>query len=247
MKNKHYYPILTYIHYVLPKQRYKFSYVKMQEYVEDFTRRSYTIPTLRKEMCYLRSADFIASKKRYTKTVPILTTNGKLFIAPALPKMKQEPWDGKWRVVVANVPTIERDLYQKLQKKMVDYNFCRALRGTYISPYPNLGVVHRYSTELGLRQFLMLFETLSVEQEARTIQRFWDTDELNKKYRNFISTARKFSKKKDCDEWPLKAKYLERTFIDIYSTDPNLPEELLGPNWSAPKAMRVFRKITKSY
>jgi len=247
MKKLHYYPILTYIHYVLPKDRYKFSYVKLQKYIKDFTGLNYKITTLRKEISILRSTGFLTTKNRYRKPVLTLTTDGKFFIAPALPKMKNEPWDKKWRVVIANVPTADREYYIKLQVKLFDLGFRKVFRGTFISPHPYLATVHRYATNLGIRQFLLMFDTDSLEQEARTIQRTWNLDKIDKKYREFIAKSKRKFTKNNCADWPLIAKILELEFIKIYKTDPHFPDELLPALWHGNSAYIEFKKISRSY
>ena len=246
-KNNLFRVILTYIEYILPKRRYKLSYEELSELTKKYLGRRYTIPTLRKEMSILKSRGLIAHKLRYGKKVPILSVDGKMLVAPALPKMKNEPWDNKWRVAVCNIPSDDKYSRKMLAAKLQELGFKKIFRATYISPHSRLGVLHRYTTELGVRQYIMLLETDTLDMEAHVALRAWQLDSINKQYCQFIALAKNALKKAKSDYWPLTAKRLEQKFIAIYACDPSFPDELLPCAWHAPTALTYFKKLTQSY
>ncbi len=247
MKNDLYRLLLTYVEYILPQRKYKLAYGELSDLTKQYLGKRYTIPTLRKEMSILRKNKLIISRKRYRKGIDILSVDGKMFIAPALPKMKTEPWDDKWRVAVCNIPSKDTFSQKKLTDKLLELGFKKIFRSTYLSPHKNLGVLHRYATELGIRQYILLFEAETLSMEAHAAERAWKLDRINKDYRKFISKAKDALKKTDGKYWPLSAKRLERKFISIYSQDPNFPDELLPCGWNAPRAHEYFKKIVSSY
>lgn len=247
IKNNLYRIILTYVEYILPKRRYKLSYEELSDLTKSFLGKRYTIPTLRKELSILRHTGLIASRMRYRKKVDVLSVDGKMFIAPALPKMKNEPWDGKWRVIVCNIPAGDKYSRKMLAEKLSRLGFKKIFRATYLSPHKHTGVLHRYATELGIRQYVLLFEAETLGMEAHAAQRAWKLDAINGQYRRFIASAKKSLKKTNDKYWPLTAKRIEQKFIAVYSQDPNFPDELLPSGWLAPRAHDYFKKIINSY
>jgi len=239
--------LLTYIGYILPTRRYKLSYEELSDLTKKYLGKRYTIPTLRKELSILRKKGLITGKKRYNKKVDILSVDGKMLIAPALPKMKTEPWDNKWRVIVCNIPAGDKYSRVSLFEKLSQLGYKKIFRATLICPHNNLSVLHRYTTELGIRQYVLLFEAENLGMEAHTASRAWKLDAINDQYRHFISAAKKALTQTNNKYWPLTAKKLEQNFIVIYVQDPNFPDELLPSGWLAPRAYDYFRKIVSSY
>ena len=94
--------LLIYINYCLHGF---FSYETLSA---DFSRVGikHELATLRKEMSLLKKDGLISLKPRYKKQVPVLTSKGKLEIKTHLAFKKYGEWDGKWRVVIFDLPQI---------------------------------------------------------------------------------------------------------------------------------------------
>jgi phenylacetic acid degradation operon negative regulatory protein len=236
--------ILIFIGYCLPELNYKFSYEKMQEIFIECYEATYSIKTLRKEISNLKRDKLLTTTKRYRKNILSLTREGRLKIIPHLPFKKYDPWDNKWRIIIFSIPETDRKYRLELQKKLHDLSFQKIHKGVYISPHPTLNSIHKFSTQLGIRQHLILFEASEIEQEKRTIQKIWQLDEINKEYKKFIKLIRKIKQK---EYWPLKAKELENNFYNIYARDPHLPPILLPTPWYGDRAYKIYRQIATSY
>ena len=249
MKNNSFQPtisekILLFIEYCLPLHKYRFSYETMRKILKDFFKTSYEITTLRKEFSLLKKAELISFSLRYRKKIPILTRHGKLKITPSLPYRKYGDWDGKWRMVLIDIPKKYISDRNKIRKILTDLSFKKIQKGAYISPHPFLPTIKRFSSELGIRQYLTIFETDTIDREKNVIQNIWDLNKINKKYKTFIRKTRINKNKRF---WALEAKTLEQKFYGIYQSDPHLPPEFLPKNWSGDKAYELYKKIVMSY
>jgi len=236
--------ILIFVGYCLPEINYKFSYEKMKEIFLEIYKIDYSIASLRKEFSILKKEGLIDHKTRYNRKIPHLTREGRLKIIPRLPYKKYDPWDKKWRIIIFSIPETDRKYRLQLQEKLRELSFQKVHKGVYISPHPLLNAIHRLTTELGIRQYLILLEADEIEQEKKTIQRIWQLDQINKDYKKFIKETRKI---RLAQFWPLKAKGFEQKFSQIYLQDPHLPKELLPSRWYGERAYKIYRQIAMSY
>lgn len=246
------YKILVFIEHCLPETKYKFSYEKMAQAFKEIYKIPHSIATLRKEFSNLKREGFIAHKARYKKPYPILTRKGKIKIASHLPYKKYGHWDGLWRLVILSIPEKERKYRLYFQKELKNLGFQKIQNSVYISPHPLFGTINRLSSELGIRQYLILIESEKIDREKISIQKIWNIWEINREYHEFIKEAqshfgRRRRPSRDKKFWPLKAKILEQKFYQIYQKDPHLPQELMPKDWLGNEAYGVYKEIVHSY
>jgi len=261
--------LLIYIHYILPKRKFKLSHKHIQTTLYKVDHKKYSLGTLHKELSILRSRGLLTHKLRYRKKVPILSLDGKLFITPILAYKSFGDWDGKWRVVIIKPPREERKYQLELTAKMIEIGFKKILRGAYITPHPFLSTVDRLSTYLGIRQYCLLLETDNLYKQNIIADQIWDLQKINKQYKQFIaltnnllkrltrhlrggrtdsseakevSVSREINTKRD-EICLFRAKILEKTFCDIYARDPHLPAQFLPKPWHAQTAYNLYRHL----
>lgn len=238
------YNLLIIIGFTLEKNHYLWDYRQVKQTLEKAAGLKYHLSTIRKEFSLLKRDCFIELKTRYRKPVPILTQKGKLAIKTRLPFKSFGAWDQKWRLVIFDVPEIERKYRWALRAKLYELNFGQIQKSAYLSPYPLLGTISRFAADLGIRQHLRMMEVAKIDGEKKLIEQAWDLEKVNANYQNFINHA--MTKPKD-KFWPLRAKKLEREFASLYETDPQLPKEFLPKNWAGKIAYKVFKEISNSY
>lgn len=235
---------MIYIGFVLPVKGFEFAYETIQQLLKANDKKHYHLSTLRKEYSNLKREGLIETKTRYRKSVPILTQKGKLTIKTRLPFKTYGIWDGKWRMVIFDIPETERKYRWALRDKLTQLGFGKIQKSAYISPYPLLGSINRFSSELGIRQYLRFIEISKIDDEKKLVEKTWDLEKINDNYRNFINKVLQI-KKDIC--WPFLAKKLEQEFVSIYETDPHLPEKFLPVNWIGKGAYKTFKEISNSY
>jgi len=232
--------LLTYIAYVLDG---KFSYDKVSL---DFAKLgiTYEANTLRKEFSLLKKEGLITFRLRYHKPHPILTTKGKLEIKTRLAFKKFGVWDGKWRVVLFDLPQDDRKYRLQLVDELTGIGFAPLSRGAYISPYALLNIIEKKANYWGVRQHLSLMTVEKIHEE-KNMADHWQIDKINQKYLNFIKTTQRIQR--HAKLWPLQAKILEQQFAEIFIVDPHLPTELLPKDWQGQEAYSIFKDISNSY
>lgn len=239
--------ILIYVSYLLPVEKYKLSYQKLSDCLDRVCRRHYSIGTLRKEMSLLKKSGLITNRLRYRKPVPILSLNGKLAISTTLAYKKYGPWDGKWRVVIFSVPEKEKSYRLSFQNEIEQLGFKKFGRNVYISPHAFLTSAKRIAAKYALDPYCTFIEAVKIENQSYAVEKIWHLDEINLRYKEFISCAKADLKKSHQMYWPFIAKQLEAEFALLYSDDPHLPDELLPKYWQGTDAYHTFKQIVKSY
>lgn len=237
---------MIYIGYVLPAQGFDFSYEIIQK-LSTNQNKKYKLSTLRKEYSVLKKDDYIEFKNRYRKPVPVLTQKGKLAIKTRLPFKSYGAWDQRWRMVIFDIPERERQYRWALRHKLNELGFGQIQKSSYISPYPLLGSINRFATDLGVRQNLRLFEIERIDDEKNLIEKVWHITQVNTRYQEFTKICQRKLKSPKSVYWPLKAKRLEQQFVEIYQSDPHLPEKFLPKNWAGKNAYKIFKEISNSY
>ena len=236
--------ILIFIGFCLSEIGYKFSYQKMADIFKKYYQTHHSITTLRKEFSNLKRAGLITFKTRYHRPIPILSRGGRLKITPHLPFKKFGHWDNKWRVVIFNIPEIDRLSRTILRQKLLELGFKKIQKGVYISPYPFFPTINRLATELGIRQYLTLIEAEKIDREKSAIAKIWNLNQINQEYQDFIREAQETKRH---PFWSLEAKILEQKFYEIYKKDPHLPKELLPSDWQGDEGYRIYKEIVMSY
>jgi len=238
------YKMLCFLGYCLAEARYILSYENLIETFELIFGTKYNITTLRKEFSNLKKEGLIEFKTRYRKPYPVLSQKGKLAIKTHLPFKRYGPWDGKWRLVIFDIPEVDRSYRWAMRHKLAELGFGQIQKSAYISPYPLLGTISRYASELGVRQYLRLLEVQKIDNENQLIDDVWHLKEINEDYKSFII---KTKREKHQTFWPLRAKILEQEFAEIYEKDPHLPEKFLPAGWRGKEAYDIFKAISNSY
>ena len=236
--------LLNYIGHCLEQAGYVLSYENLIETFELIFGTKYNITTLRKEFSNLKKEGLIEFKTRYRKPYPVLSQRGKLAIKTHLPFKRYGPWDGKWRLVIFDIPEVDRSYRWAMRHKLAELGFGQIQKSAYISPYPLLGTISRYASELGVRQHLRMIEVEKIDNENQLIEEVWHLKEINDNYKEFI---KKSKRNKHQTFWPLRAKILEQEFAEIYERDPHLPEKFLPAGWHGREAYGIFKAISNSY
>lgn len=236
--------LLSYIAYYVPDLKYTFSYESAMDIFEHIYGRKYSIRTIWKELSNLKTDGLVEYKRHYNHSYPALSSKGRLEMKAQLPFRKYGDWDGKWRIVIFDIPEKQRPNRWSLRHKLKDLGFGNLQKSAFISPYPLLGIVNRYASDLGIKQFMQTFEITKLDNDKKVIAKVWPIDKINDSYNQFIYEID--NNKKDI-YWPLRAKSLELEFIEIYKLDPQLPKEFLPDNWAGIKAYKKFKELVNSY
>ena len=101
---------------------------------------------------------------------------------------RQERWDGKWRIVIYDIPkdkSVERD---HLRRVLLRSGFLRIQESVYVFPFPCSDEIEQLSVESGIKDFVEIFIAKAIIAEEKLIKKFIDLKILSK---SDLQTARK--------------------------------------------------------
>lgn len=158
-------------------------------------------------------------------------------------------WGGRWLVVIASVPEHERSKRHRLRTQLGFAGFGFLAPGIAISPHADREpVANDVLRELGLDDSAVVFvaETGTLVPDAQIIDRAWDLDDLAERYRDFVET---FPPRDVVDggrafAWLVDLVHEWRRFP---FDDPEIPSDLLPPDWPARRARAVFEERHRAW
>jgi len=166
-------------------------------------------------------------------------------------EVEHKQWDGKWRLVVYNIPERLRVQRDKLRFKLLSLGFAKLSNSLWIAP-------HDFRTEIDQhmkdREMTGYVETFLAEYTGcRPPREFaaivWNITDLAKKYEVFVNkhTAMyaackrvlQTGKELDMAECFALRFCMTAEYVALKLEDPVLPLELLPKNWVGARAQRL--------
>lgn len=119
----------------------------------------------------LKRDGFVEEIKIDGKDIYKLTPKGKVKIFHSY-MIKKPKWDGKWRLVIFDIPEVNKKKRELFRSKLKQLNFKKIQNSVWISPHDTQGVVKLLSETYGLDKHIhfVLADTISGERDL--IQEF---------------------------------------------------------------------------
>jgi len=158
-------------------------------------------------------------------------------------------WDNKWRIVVYNIPENNRELRDKLRRELKWLGFGMLAQSTWISPNPIEDTLKNfindhYGSSNGIQVDIFVANYLG--EPKGLVEKCWNLSEVEQAYRAFLEkwtgVLEKVSSLKNNEAFVTRILLVHeyRKFLNI---DPDLPEDLLPPNWIGYTAYDLFMKL----
>jgi CRISPR-associated endonuclease Cas2 len=140
---------------------YEFYYFKKDKYKEEDKKKFYL------RLYKLRRDGYITDKK--------ITPKGLIKIIRAKNKSKKisDSWDGKWRIVIFDIPENKRKLRNYFRKILDDLNFIKLQNSVWVSPYDNFVDLKMVIENLGIKNNVIFILSIAIENENIIIKRFF--------------------------------------------------------------------------
>lgn len=155
-------------------------------------------------------------------------------------------WNGKWYVVIFDIPENFKRARFNLRRKLYELGFGLLQKSVFISPYNLLKEIEEITEYNQIRRYLRFLSVDGIDQEKELVLNSWDWKAINKHYADFIIECQNFVRRdfKGLIEQRIAVKELEKSFAQILKIDPCIPQRFLPNDWVGRKAKQLFTKIT---
>lgn len=175
-----------------------------------------------------------------------LTENGREYVKRALPIYRlNRAWEGKIYLVTYDIPENRRgvrDLLRNKLRRTLSAGFLQ--RSVFLTPYNPHRSLQEFAEKYHLQGTILISEldkngTIGNLTLPQTINKLYRLENLSKDYERFIEKWRKIS-----HGWNRFNLCFE--FCSILKEDPQLPFELLPPNFPSTQAYNLFLKLLET-
>ena len=152
-------------------------------------------------------------------------------------------WDGKWRMVVFDLPETKRGLRNGLRKQLRAARFGGLQRSVWISPDPVDGIWEQLKKTAASCGVMTFFEGLTCcgETSSEMVAAAWDFGKIRQNYQDYLAHLNQVPRAGGTEvlarllEWGCQEKKL---WLDCLEADPLLPRELWPAGYCGEKAWK---------
>lgn len=208
--------------------------------------------TVRVSMSRLKKEGWFTTRRQQRETVYELTekmlhvlNEGRVRIFDR----QQEPWQGRWTMVIYQVPETERSLREQLRKDLSWHSFGQLSTSTWVAPHDLLDAAHQLAADYPSATIDVLWcSTGDPDADRNLAARCWDLSQLAADYERFIGSYSPLNDPAGNAAKPGSQALAERTqlisdFRRFPFRDPFLPAELQPDNWPGDAAFTLFKEI----
>jgi phenylacetic acid degradation operon negative regulatory protein len=154
-------------------------------------------------------------------------------------------WDGQWHVIIVE-HTTDRAARRRVAASLCYLGYARLAADTWVAPRVNPDLAESLASEnLDFKQFLSRY----IPGRALAAE-LWDLQELAATYRRFMGTTSEVAAQLRPDLVPERAFAIRTPFVHEWRRflflDPDLPTEVLPPDWPGHDAAVLFNTTAAS-
>lgn len=221
----------------------------------------YTTNSIYKTLDRLEKDGLLKKRRKETKIFLHLTEKGKKIVRKHRKsgKYSHRNWDGRWRVVIFDVPEKRAQARTYLRNYLKALGFGMVQRSTWITPYDFGRLIDHFSTKMKISDCIyhMTVTQFRGWKDLKLSQTFWPIKTINSEYQNLIKIysdrLNRIQRKKDNNNLSspdLGKRFLSSLLWDyqsIAARDPQLPVQLLPPEWSQKNALDFIARVKKTF
>lgn len=149
--------------------------------------------------------------------------------------LKNQKWDGKWRMVFYDIPNEKKGIRDSLKSKLKELGFGMIQESIYITPYDLAQDLSEFIEAQQLDDYVFIGEInkLLIGNKKQLAEKIWGLEKLNDRY---WEIEQKTNAKKPIAE-------IISDYEEILQEDPCLPKELLPDNWIGDKVHKEIKKL----
>lgn len=232
--------------------RYAGGEVKLGELTELMVAFGVEPATIRVSMSRLRKEGWFTTRRDGRETVCALSDHLLDVLIQGRARIfrrREEPWAGRWTMVIYQVPESERAVREQLRKQLAWTGFGQLSPSTWLAPHDLSREAKELASEYEIVRMDILWCGSDDAEAARDLAaRCWDLDSLGRDYRNFLNTYAHLDNERGNSSKDGQRALVERTritddFRRFPFRDPGLPHELQPQDWPGPAAFSLFSRV----
>lgn len=190
---------------------------------------------------------WIAAQRSGRRTLWSLTDAGRKLLGEGAERIysfgsRIRPWEGTWLVLLVRVPEAARTLRHRLRTRLSWAGFGSPAPGVWVNPDTRREAEARQILDaLGLAAGAMSFTAryAAIGSEQTVVSQAWDLDALGARYAEFIADVERLCPTTGTEVLVAQTRLVHewRRFPFL---DPQLPEQLLPPDWIGRRAAELF-------
>jgi len=206
-------------------------------------------PTVRVVVGRLRRDGWLDSRRDGRETIYTLTPASWQLLNEGRNRIFNRasgPWTRDWHMVIYSVPEADRALRDQLRKKLSWVGFGPLASSVWVSPHDRTdAIVEAFADKATVKLDIFRSRSATESADRDLAARAWDLDTLNQDYGDWLDRYRRRLPLYRRHEVGGTAALIERMqLVNDYRhfpfRDPDLPDELLPPNWLGRQAFDVF-------
>ena len=170
-------------------------------------------------------------------------------------EVKRRKWDGKWRLLVYNIPETMRELRSKLRYKLQSMGFANMSASVWVSPHDLEASLLQYLEQDNMLDKVETFTADYTGQhcEKELAARIWKIEELSSRYNTFLrrygkllslyGTSAKAGRTMSPADCFAQRFCMTAEYVALRLEDPMLPAELLPDNWVGIRTEKVYKNL----
>lgn len=208
--------------------------------------------TVRVNLSRLRKEGWFTTRRVGRETVYSLTPHMLEILNEGRERIfrrRDENWEGRWTMVIYQVPESERAVREQLRKRLAWHGFGQLSPSTWLSPHNVIAEAKELATEYPLAKIDVLWcGTGDLDQDRDLAARCWDLEHLATDYQTFISTYSSLNDEMANASKDGRTALIERMqvigdFRRFPFRDPHLPPELQPSEWPSRRAFDLFGAV----
>ena len=232
--------------------RYDGGEVKLADITELLAVFDVVPATVRVNLSRLRKEGWFTTRRIGRETIYSLTPHMLEILNEGRERIfrhRDEGWEGRWTMVIYQVPESERAVREQLRKRLAWHGFGQLSPSTWLSPHDLIAEAWELAAEYPLAKIDVLWcGTGDLEQDRDLAVRCWDLEQLGADYQEFIRSFAGLNDEAANAAKDGRTALIERMqvigdFRRFPFRDPHLPRALQPPGWPSSEAYYLFGAV----
>ena len=201
----------------------------------------------RQALARLASDGWIVAERDGRRTRWALTASGRTLLTEGAARIysfaaEEASWHGRWLVLTVSVPEHNRKTRHLARTRLAWAGFGSPAPGVWVSANPDREAeAKQILADLGLVEGLFSFigPFAGIGSPTELVAKAWDLDEVAARYRLFIDAVTATDPRSPTEFLAAQIQ-LVHDWRRMPFADPQLPRDLLPPDWIGRKAVNLF-------